>query len=99
MGKKTKILRIRVDNDFYDEMQKWLDLHTTYDLSKFVRISVEEKMHKTTPVESEFDKMKKMIGSELGDHLDKITGMINDNFPDKKSKENGVNDGLRKYMD
>ena len=53
MGKKTKILRIRVDNDFLDEMNKWLDLHTTYDLSKFVRISVEEKMHKTAPVESD----------------------------------------------
>ena len=77
---KTKILQIRVDLDFYNDFEKWLKLHSPHNLSKFTRMTWEEKMYEDTPLVSEFDKIEQIINKNH-EQLVKLIGISTESTP------------------
>ena len=85
MTKKKEILKqIRCSEEFDKEIRKWLELHTTYDFSKFARTAIEEKMSRETPLKSQFEELVELFDTKLQILKEDIINSIN-------KKESGKN--------
>lgn len=99
---KSKKIDVRVDTEFFNEFNSYLEVHTTTDKSKFIRDAISEKMYRDKPVVSQLDQVVRIIDekfSELKIHLDQQLSNIDLRIPkgDKKVKKNllselGLND-------
>ncbi len=94
--KKGKTLRIRCTNEFYDEVQEWLKLHSTHNTSDLIRSALEEKMHRDTPITSQLEDLEEMIVKKLEDQTKAIVEelRVNNKFGGKRTEQ----PDLRNYV-
>lgn len=70
--RKSRQIQFRCDGAFEDEINDWLEIHPQYDMSKLIRKSIEEKIHKDGSLSKEINPLETLIIKKFDELTKKI---------------------------